>query len=198
VLAVEPSAGMRAQRPSYLAPALVATAEALPFDEDAFDAAMAIATIHHWRDPLAGLREMRRVASGPVLVLTFDADALEKYWLVRDYLPEMLADERARMPAIEQIGATLGGVVGVESIPVAADCRDGFLEAYYGRPEAYLQQEVRAAQSVWPRLREGVERRALRALEADLASGAWDERNGHLRSMRAYDGSLRLITSLPR
>src|SRR5204862_8271544 len=59
--AVEPSALMRAQRPEGSAPCVAATAESLPFDDQSFDAAMAVSTVHHWQDPIAGLRELRRV-----------------------------------------------------------------------------------------------------------------------------------------
>ncbi len=195
VLAVEPSAGMRARRPTHLAPAIDAHAEALPFDDDALDAAMAIITLHHWSDPAAGLRELRRVAHGPVVVLTFDIDVLAGFWMI-DYLPEALADDRARFPTIEAIVETLGRA-SVEAIPIPAGCEDGFFEAHYARPEAYLDPAVRAAQSVWPRLPAGVEQRALTALAGDLASGAWDARHGQLRAQPAYEGGLRLITSLP-
>lgn len=194
VLAVEPSAGMRAQRQAHLAPAIIASAEALPLDDDAFDAAMAISTLHHWRDPAAGLRELRRVARGPVLVLTVDTDALASYWMMSDYLPEALADDRKRFPSIDAITEILGGA-RVERVPIPGDCQDGFLEAHYARPEAYLDPALRAAQSVWPRLPEGAEQRALAALSADLASGEWDARHGHLRVQPAYDGGLRLVVS---
>ena len=163
VLAVEPSAGMRGQRPPRLAPAIIASAEALPLDEDALTAAMALVTIHGWDDPAAGLRELRRVAQGPVVVLTFDIDVLAGFWMLTDYLPETLADDRLRVPTIDAITTTLGDA-RVEPVPIPADCTDGFLEAYYGRSEAYLDPAVRAAQSVWPRLPEGVERRAVAAL----------------------------------
>jgi SAM-dependent methyltransferase len=194
VIAVEPSAGMRAQRPAHLAPAIDAYAEALPFEDDSVDAAMAIITIHHWQDPAAGLREMRRVAHGPVVVVTFDVDALADYWMITDYLPETLADDRERFPSIEAIVATLGNA-RVEEVPIPLDCADGFFEAFYGRPEAYLDPAVRAAQSVWPRMPDGVEQRAIDALAGDLSSGAWDARYGHLRTLPAYPGGLRLITS---
>jgi SAM-dependent methyltransferase len=196
VLAVEPSAGMRAQRPANLAPAIIASAEALPLDDDAFDAAMAIVTLHHWRDPAAGLRELRRVARGPVVVLTFDIDVLADYWMMSDYLPEALADDRQRFPTIDAIADILGGV-RIEPVPIPADCEDGFFEAHYGQPEAYLDPALRAAQSVWPRLPEGVEQRAVAALSADLASGKWDARYGYLRSQPAYEGGLRLIVAQP-
>ncbi len=196
VIAVEPSAGMRAQRPPELAPAIDACAEALPLDDDSVDAAMAIITVHHWRDPAAGLREMRRVARGPVLVLTFDIDVLASYWMIADYLPEALADDRTRFPSIETIIEILGGA-SVEAIPIPSDCTDGFFEAQYAQPEAYLDPAVRAAQSVWPRLPRGVEQRAIDQLSADLASGAWDRHHGHLRSQAGYEGGLRLIVSHP-
>lgn len=196
VLAVEPSAAMRAQRPAWLAPAIDAVAESLPLDDNAVDAAMAMATIHHWRDPIRGLGEMRRVARERVVVLTFDPIALGDFWLLRDYLPEALADDRQRCPGIEKIRIALGES-RVEPIPIPVDCSDGFLEAYYARPEAFLDPAVRSAQSVWPRLPKGVEMRAVRALDADLESGAWDRRYGDLRSCPTYAGALRLIVANP-
>jgi SAM-dependent methyltransferase len=194
VIAIEPSAGMRAQRPAHLAPAIDARAEALPLDDGATDAAMALITVHHWDDQIAGLREMRRVARGPVVVLTFDIDALAQYWMLTDYLPEALADDRGRFEPLATLAGALGGA-RVEAVPIPADCCDGFFEAYYARPEAYLDPAVRAAQSVWPRLPAGLEGRSVQALAADLASGAWDERHGHLRGLPEYDGALRLVVS---
>jgi SAM-dependent methyltransferase len=185
---------MRAQRPDHLPPAIAASAERLPLDDDAVDAAMAIITIHHWSDPAAGLRELRRVARGPVVVLTFDIDVLSGFWMITDYLPEALADDRKRFPAIAEITAILGHA-RVQPIPIPCDCTDGFFEAHYARPEAYLDPAVRGAQSVWPRLAQGVERRALAALEEDLRSGAWEERHSHLRAQPQYDGGLRLIVA---
>jgi len=196
VIAIEPAATMRAQRPPGLVPAITARAEALPLDDDAVDAAMAMLTVHHWDDPLAGLRELRRVARGPVVILTFDAPALGRFWLMDDYAPELLEDERRRFPAIADIVAGLGGA-RVEAIPVPRDCRDGIGEAYYARPEAFLDPAVRGAQSVWPRLGPGVEERIVTELARDLASGAWDERHGHLRHRPEWDGAVRLVVSTP-
>lgn len=194
VIAIEPSAGMRSQRPADLAPAIDARAEALPLDDDAVDAAMAIITVHHWEDQIAGLRELRRVSRGPVVVLTFDIDALGSYWMLADYLPEALADDRKRFLALDVVAESLGGA-RIQSLAIPADCQDGFFEAYWARPEAYLDPAVRAAQSVWPRLGEGVEQRAIGALEADLSCGAWNERHGHLREASEYEGALRLVVS---
>lgn len=196
VIAVEPSAGMRAQRPTHLAPAIDATAERLPLDDDSVDAAMATLTIHHWDDPAAGLREMRRVARGPVLILTFDIDVLAAFWMILDYLPEALADDRRRFPTIDAVIEALDGGT-VQPVPIPSDCTDGFFESHYAKPEAYLDRAVRAAQSVWPRLPAGVEQRAIDALSTDLQSGGWDRRHGHLRTQPTYDGGLRLITARP-
>jgi SAM-dependent methyltransferase len=196
VIAVEPSATMRAQRPPHLSPAIAGVAESLPLDDDSVDAAMAVLTVHHWSDPEAGLREMRRVARGPVVVLSIDFDAEARNWLVQDYLPELPVDDRDRMPSLEEIGAILGGVA-IEPVPVPGDCEDHFLVGLLTRPEAYLRPEVRGAQSGWRYLGAEVERRAVAALARDLESGAWDERHGAWRELDSYDGGLRLIVSPP-
>jgi SAM-dependent methyltransferase len=193
VLAVEPSAVMRAQRPAHLAPAIDARAEALPLDDDAVDAAMACVTIHHWQPPAAGLAEMRRVARGPVVVFTFDLASLPAWQL--DYLAEGLEAEHPRFPTVEAVTAALGGRTRIESIPTPGDCEDGFFEAFWRRPEALLDPEVRASQSMWALLPPGLEERIVGRLSADLASGAWDERHGHLRSQETFDGALRLVIS---
>jgi SAM-dependent methyltransferase len=109
VTAVEPSASMRGQRPAQLAPAVDAVAGDLPFADDSFDAAMATITIHQWPDPDQGLRELRRVSRGPVVVLTFDGDALQKFWLA-EYAPALIAAERLRFPAVRQSQSAWGFV----------------------------------------------------------------------------------------
>ena len=183
---------MRAQRPLHLAPALDATAERLPFDDDSFDAAMAMITIHQWGDIDAGLRELRRVSRGPVAILTFDAPALTELWL-NDYVPEVIATERARFPTINHVVAVLGGEVDVIDVPIPIDCTDGFGEAYYARPEAFLEEDVRAAQSGWVLTDPVAVDRGVAKLADDLSSGRWDERHGHLRSQPERVGAVRLI-----
>ncbi len=195
VLAVEPSATMRAQRPPSAAPAIDARAEALPLDDGAVDAAMACVTIHHWAPRDAGLAEMRRVARGPVVVFTFDLDHLPPWQL--DYLREGIAIERPRFGSLAEVAAGLGGRTRVEPIPTPADCEDGFFEAFWNRPEALLDPAVRASQSMWELLGDGVEERIVTRLAADLESGRWDERHGYLRRMESFDGSLRLVVSEP-
>ncbi|MCZ2816769.1 class I SAM-dependent methyltransferase [Modestobacter sp. VKM Ac-2984] len=197
VLAVEPSAAMRAQRPATAAPAVDAAAERLPFDDDSFDAAMATVTVHQWSDIEQGLREMRRVSRGPVVVLTIDAPALQDFWL-NDYFPEVIALDQTRFPTIEELTSTLAhGSAGVrvEVVPVPADCVDGFGEAFYARPEAFLRPEVRAATSGFSLTDPAAVQRGLERLAEDLASGAWDQAHGHVRELAEYDGALRLITA---
>lgn len=192
VVAVEPSAGMRAQRPPGRVPALDATAERLPFDDGSFDAVMATVTVHQWADPTAGLAELRRVARGPVVVLTFDGDALDLLWLA-EYSPELVTAERRRYPAISAIAAAIGAHTDVIEVPIPIDCVDGFTEAYYARPERFLDPSVRAAQSAWGFVSGPATTRAVESLRADLASGAWDARHGHLRTQPSFVGSLRLL-----
>ena len=199
VLAVEPSATMRAQRPPTAAPALDATAEHLPFDDDSFDAAMAMVTIHQWGDVERGLRELRRVSRGPVVVLTVDAPALRRFWLA-DYFPEVVALDETRFPTIERVVDVLGadgGQVRVDAVPIPLDCVDGFGEAFYGRPEAFLRSEVRAATSGFGLTDPAVVRRGLDRLADDLAGGAWDRAHGHLREQAEYVGALRLVVATP-
>jgi SAM-dependent methyltransferase len=192
VLAVEPSAVMRSQRPQDAAPCLAASAESLPFGDQSFGAAMAIATIHHWQDPMAGLREMRRVA-GRVVVFTFDSTALSQFWLTRDYLPELLAELLAGHPSLAEKAQAIGA--RVEPVLVPWDCVDGFFEAYWRRPDAYLDERVRRGISTWSRLGPQVEQRAVRSLREDLASGRWAERNRDLMNLDAADLGLRLLIS---
>jgi SAM-dependent methyltransferase len=192
VLAVEPSALMRSQRPAGTAPCLIAAAENLPFDDQSFDAAMAVATIHHWQDPIAGLREMRRVARRVVLFThdTSDSGWLHRFWLTRDYLPEA-ADLVAGRPSLPELTSAIGA--RVEPVLIPWDCADGFFEAYWRRPEAYLDENVRRGVSVWARVGPDAERRAVRNLRDDLASGRWSDRNRDLVELDSAELGLRLL-----
>ncbi|MBC3990385.1 MerR family transcriptional regulator [Streptomyces sp. AC563] len=194
VIAVEPSAVMRAQRPEGSAPCVAAAAERLPFPDRSFDAAMAFSTVHHWRDPIAGLREMRRVARR-VVVFTHDAtDAgwRDRFWLSRDYLPEV-GHLVAGRPSVDRLARAFGA--RLQPVLIPWDCADGFFEAYWRRPEAYLEEHVRRAISVWTRVGPQVERRAVAALREDLSSGRWAERNRHLVGLDAAELGLRLLVA---
>jgi SAM-dependent methyltransferase len=195
VVAVEPSATMRAQRPAELPEAVDARAEALPLGDDSVDAAMAILTVHHWREPLLGLAELRRVARRRVVVLTYDAEQDEPMWLVRDYLPEIAVLDRVRFPLVETITRALGGEARVEPVPIAHDCRDGFLGGYWRRPERYLDPDAKAGISPFAELDRELVDAALARLHADLDSGAWHERHRDLLALDELDLGYRLVTA---
>ena len=191
VLAVEPSALMRAQRLPHAAPCLAGSAEHLPFGDQSFDAAMAVCTVHHWQDPVAGLREMRRVARR-VVVFLFDTSDPGQFWLTRDYLPEFAGSRGCRVLAsLPDLAAAIGA--RTEPVPIPWDCADGFYEAYWRRPEAYLDEGVRRGISVWDALGPDVEQRAVRSLRDDLASGRWAERNRDLVDLDAAELGARLL-----
>jgi SAM-dependent methyltransferase len=193
VTAVEPSAVMRAQRPPGAAPCVDATAEDLPFADDAFDVAMAVLSDHHWRDNAAGLRELRRVGRRVVLFQWENALA-DTFWLVRDYVPEFLDDAR-RGPSLAQRATLLAPDARLQPVPIPWDCVDGFFHAHWRRPEAYLREEVRAVTSVWSQVGRAVEERAVAALGADLASGAWHDRHGDLLALEASDQGARIVVA---
>ncbi|HEY0536293.1 MAG TPA: class I SAM-dependent methyltransferase [Actinoplanes sp.] len=196
VVALEPSATMRAQRPPSSPPAVAGTAEQLPFDDKSFDAVMATVTVHQWHELDRGLAEIRRVARGPVVILTFDGDALDRFWLAA-YAPELIAAERRRYPAIPLLANAIGRSSSVTEVPVPIDCVDGFTEAFYARPEGFLDQRVRAAQSAWGFITPEATQRAVANLRQDLASGRWDQTYAEWRTQPHFNGSLRLITGHP-
>lgn len=197
VIAIEPSATMRAQRPVHLAPAIVGFAESLPLDDQSVDASMAMVTAHQWSDLDAGIRELVRVTRGPIVVLTFDGDAMRSFWLA-EYGKALMDVECPRYPKSDRLRDLLGGTVSAEPVRIPFDCTDGFTEAFYGRPEQLLEPAVRRSQSSWTFLAEGVEGEIVEGLDADIRSGRWDERFGHWRKEPFYEGSLRLIVSIAR
>lgn len=189
VTAVEPSREMIRQRKPGAVPAIEACAESLPFPDKSFDASMAILTIHHWTDKRAGLREMRRVTRGPVVLLSFDPSS--RPWLT-DYLPELAALDDERMPTLSELEQWLGPLQ-VTPVPIPHDCTDGFLYAYWKRPFAYLDTRLRAgSSSFW--LIKGVEE-GLEKLKRDLESGAWERRYADLLQLDEYEAGYRLVVA---
>jgi SAM-dependent methyltransferase len=194
VTAVEPSAEMIAQRPTGAAPVVQASAEELPFEDDSFDAAMAVLTVHHWADLGAGLSEVRRVTRRRIVVVTFDPGVLAGLWIVRDYFPEMLGLKRRSPATSAELAAVLAATTSVP-IPVPRDCTDHFFAALWARPEMLFDDEVVRPMWVWQSISEGARRAGRERLAADLDSGAWDERHGHLRKAPELDVGLRLMVS---
>lgn len=196
VTAVEPSASMRAQRPDRLVEAVDATAEDLPFGDDAIDAAISTFSVHQWSDLDRGLAEVRRVTRGPVVIMTCDPALLDRFWLA-DYAPEVIATEARRYPTPERIAAGLGGTTAVVGVPIPLNCVDGFAEAYYGRPEMLLDPAARRANSAWSFVEPDVAAASVERLRVALDDGSWEAEHGTLRTQPHFDGSLVLITSRP-
>lgn len=189
VTAIEPSVEMIRQRGPSAAPVIQGHAEDLPFADKSFDASMAILTVHHWTNKEKGLKEMRRVTRGPVVVLTFDPSY--RFWLT-DYIPALATLDEAQMPRMADYEAWLGPV-DISAVPIPHDCTDGFLYAYWRRPAAYLDPRIRAAMSSFWVL--GNASDGLRKLASDLETGAWTERNFELLSLDAYDVGYRLVAT---
>jgi SAM-dependent methyltransferase len=192
VVAVEPSATMIVQRPHGAAPPVRAVAEALPFAAGTFDAALAVLTVHHWRDAAAGLAELRRVAARQVVV-TWDPEVSGRTWLARDYLPE-IAHYDAGLATLASVLDHLGPAA-VQPLPVPADCRDGVFGAYWRRPEAYLDPTVRAAISGLALLDQGTVAAAMARLANDLADGRWHRAHAHLLDWDELDLGYRLVVA---
>jgi SAM-dependent methyltransferase len=182
---------MRRARPDGSAPCVAGPAESLPFDDRSFDAAMAILTIHHWTDYMAGLRELCRVARRCVLLVHWDQAVIEQFWL-SDYFPEALAFDRRRGPALADVCATLDLHTDVVPLLVPHDCQDGFGGAYWRRPEAYLDPAVRAGISMLAQT-EQERGNGLERLQQDLSNGAWDARYGGLLRQTELDCGYRLV-----
>ena len=196
VIAIEPSFAMRQQRDNSKLPAINAKADNLPFDDGAFDASMAMITIHHWPDIDKGLKELRRITKGQVVVMSFDPNHLNDFWNA-SYFPEVVEVEKARYPTIESIRYSLGGQCKVVPIPVPLDCKDGFQEAFYGRPEAFLEKQIRLSQSAWGFISAAKQEEIVERLKNDLENGNWDKKYGYYRTQKFFTGALRLIVSTP-
>lgn len=194
VIAVEPSPVMIAQRPAGAAPAIQGVAESLPLEDDSVDATMGVFTMQHWDDVDRGLAEVLRVTRERVVFLTLDLDVTAEMWLCRDYLPEIVKHDRGTFPTVARLRDVLPKV-RVETIPVPADCTDGFCVALWSRPEAHLDPGVRRASSIWHLLPDSVVEPALDRLRRDLETGEWDRRYAELRTRASLDVGLRLVCS---
>ena len=192
VTAVEPSAVMIAQRAEGAPPVVQASAEALPFEDGSFDAAMAVLTIHHWSDWRAGIEEMRRVARRVVL-LSWDPSFARRLWITSEYFPEA-GEEESTFPSLADQASAVRAR-SVTTVPIPHDCQDGFYGAYWRRPEAYLDPEVRAGISVLAQRDPEVLAPGLERLRADLESGAWAERHADLLELEELDLGYRLLVS---
>ena len=196
VVAVEPSEVMIAQRDPELPPAVRGNAYPLPFGDRSFDAAMAILTIHHWDDDQElGVRELRRVARGPVVILTYDPQVSARMWLMARYLPEVADLDRRIFPTPSSLAQWLGGDVDVQPVLIHRDTPDWSLGSFWAHPERVLDRRARDATSGFARMPPEVVERVVAAVRRDLEDGTWDGRHGELRSLDEYDAGLRLVVS---
>lgn len=196
VIAIEPSDVMAAQRSPDLVPAIRASAGNLPLRDRSVDAAMAILSVHHWDEEReAGVRELRRVARGPVVILTYDATISAAMWLMADYLPEVAALDFRIFPSPQQLTEWLGGDVRTDKVPMPRDTPDWQLGSFWAHPERVLDANARAATSGFARMPADVVDRVVSEVSRDLASGLWDGRHGHLRRLDSLDVGLRLVVA---
>jgi SAM-dependent methyltransferase len=198
VIAIEPSDVMAAQRPRELAPAIRASAHDLPLRDASVDAALSVLSLHHWDDQREqGVRELRRVARGPVVLVTCDPHVSCSWWLMSDYLPEVAALDGRTFPSMSRLAGWLGGTTSVEVIPIPRDCTDWMLLSFWAHPERVLDPIARNATSGFARLEPAIVERCVESMSRDLASGLWHERHGHLRALDEFDAGLRLVVSTP-
>ena len=191
LVAVEPSARMIRQRPRDAAVVVQSAAEALPFPSQTFDAALAVLTLHHWSDWRRGVAEMRRVADR-VVIFTIEPDKIGRFWLTDEYFPEITRLDRGRCPSTDDVAACLGAC-RIDRVAIPHDCVDGFLAAFWRRPSAYLDPQVRAGMSGFALLDQDVVDRGVARLQSDLESGEWDRRFGQIRALDALDAGYRLL-----
>jgi SAM-dependent methyltransferase len=187
---------MLAQRPAGAAPAARAVAEALPFGDGAFGAAMGVLTVHHWSDRARGLAEMDRAARGPVVLYTRDPRAVPTWWL-HHYFPATARLEASRETPLGQIAQLLGRHLEVIPAPIPADCTDGFNAAYWRRPRAYLDPRIWRSMSALALIPDADRADGLRHLRADLDSGQWHRRWGHLLALDELDLGYRVVAAQP-
>jgi SAM-dependent methyltransferase len=193
VVAVEPSAVMVGQRPPGAAPAVRAHAEALPFGDGTFGAAMAVLTVHHWTDRARGLAEMRRVTDGPVVL--FVCDPRRPAWWLHHYFPASGRLEARRETPLDQLARLLGRPLEVIPVPIPADCADGFNGAYWRRPGAYLDPRVWRPMSALALIPDADREEGMHRLRADLDSGEWHRRWGHLLGLDELDLGYRVVVA---
>lgn len=205
VIAVEPSAAMRAQRRDHDAHdahgaarvrLVDAHAEHLPLADDSVDVALTVLSDHHWADRAAGLRELARVARKRVVLVNSEPDAADAFWLTRHYLPAFhsLIPERFRVPGAwrAELRDLLGPRTTFTPLPIPHDCADGFYPAYWRRPHAYLDPAIRDNISVFHRVDHDA---AMQRLARDLDSGAWHHRHHQLTTADALDAGLRIVVA---
>ena len=190
VTAIEPSREMISRRPPASAPAIEGCAENLPFEDNSFDIALAILTIHHWLDVQKGVRELARVARSKVVILTWNGNYGD-FWLP-DYIPQIVTADTGLFPTTDRLSEWLGGAISEEIVSIPHDCTDGMMCAYWRRPEMYLNATARLAISTFSKLGDtGAE---LDCLRSDIISGRWHQKYQALLGRQSLECGYTLIT----
>lgn len=190
-IAVEPSFQMIQQRRNQNN-VVQASAEALPFKDAVVDCVLAVLTVHHWSDLTQGLSECARTSKREVAILTWDPET-PGFWLTQEYFPEILELDRSIFPSMDELQQHFGSI-RVAPVEIPANCVDGFLGAYWRRPEAYLNDEVRSGMSSFSRIANLPDR--LEQLRKDLDSKAWHRAHGRLQTKENCDLGYRLVTAV--
>jgi len=125
------------------------------------------------------------------VILTWDP-ATAGFWLVQDYFPEIAEVDQRIFPPLEEFRRALGRVE-VHPLPVPHNCHDGFLGAYWQRPQAYLDHDIRSGMSTFSKIHDGD--RGLARLRGDLEDGTWERRYGHLLGQSDLDLGYRLVVA---
>lgn len=159
---------------------------------------MAVLTVHHWgAEQEAGVRELRRVSRGPVLIVTFDIEITAQMWLYRDYLPESAELDRATFPQNDQLVTWLGGSAEVQTVGIPRDTPDWTAASFWAHPERVLDEQARSSTSAFALMEPEVVGRVVTEVERDLRLGTWAQRNRHLQDLPELDVGMRIIVAHP-
>jgi SAM-dependent methyltransferase len=195
VLAIEPTEHRITSRTRGLTTPIRGHAESLPIPSKSVDAAMACLTLHQWADWRVGVQELRRVARKRVVIFTYDPTHADRFWLLRDYLPELEHLYSRRFPPIEQQRVATGDEVVVETVAVPHDCENGLLAAHWRRPQAYLDKGLRAGIPTFQLPGAGQLLGGLQKLSKDLEADRWQRRNRELLELEQLDLGYRLLVT---
>ena len=194
LVAVEPSAVMISQRKAGSHRVEQAFAEKLPFENSSFSHAMTVLSMHHWENRARAFNEINRVTTEKFVAITWDPKS-EPFWLTRDYFPEIYEMDKLIFPNLEELNEYFDEVT-IRPLQIPSDCKDGFLTAFWKRPEAYLSPNVRQAMSPFSKVKNLAE--GLQKLEDDLASGVWARNNQAILDASYLDVGYRLISAKVR
>ena len=194
LVAVEPSSVMISQRKVGSHRVEQAFAENLPFENSSFSHAMTVLSMHHWQDRARAFQEINRVATEKFVAITWDPQA-EPFWLTRDYFPEIYEMDKGIFPDLKELNQYFDEVT-MRPLQIPSDCQDGFLTAFWKRPEAYLSSKVRQAMSPFSKIKNLS--KGLQKLEDDLASGAWASKNHAILGASYLDVGYRIISARVR